>query len=130
MNGQRAQSCGGARPRAVAMLLQLRLQRQKPTPTIRPLEAARGGLRKISAFNCDILCADAFVEQGRDLSRARQIGITADDPRQKPIAVDARVPVIAAEEDRMQRAGALHVVRARHDVIELVGIFAPDMRQH
>src|SRR5690606_40500532 len=43
--------------------------------------------------------------------------------------VHARMPVEAAEEDRVQRAGPLNILRPRQHVIHLVGIFARHMPQ-
>jgi len=52
------------------------------------------------------------------------------DASEQPIAVDARMPVEAAIEQRMQSTRTLYVGSADHHVIHFVGIFTRDVRQH
>src|SRR5215470_15501185 len=52
------------------------------------------------------------------------------DTREQPIAVDARMPVEATIEQRMQSPRTLYVRGVDHHVVHFVGIFARHVRQH
>src|SRR5690606_24333605 len=65
-----------------------------------------------------------FVGQQADRGRLGQVRIQPVQGEQGPPAVHARVPVEAAEEERVQGARALHVAGAAHHVVQLVRVLA------
>src|SRR5256712_7940344 len=58
-----------------------------------------------------------------DLRRLRKLRELPQEAREHPVAVHGRMPVEAAVERWMKRAGREHLVRAVHHVLELVWIF-------
>src|SRR5262249_6346774 len=93
------------------------------------LEASARGPREVGDLGRDLLLVEVSVEQGAHPRGERHGRREAIEARKGPVAVDARVPVEAAVEDRVQLARALHVTRAGHDMIELVRVLAGDMAE-
>src|SRR5579862_6345231 len=109
------------------VLRQFARKHERPCPAVRAFEAAGFGPRKIGDFRRDVRGGEPFVEQQPYFCTFGQVGKTPVKARQKPVTMDAGVPVETAEENRMERARALHIVRVRHDMVELVRPLAADM---
>ena len=109
------------------MALRLGVEREQPGPAIGPLEPAGIGAVEIGELAGDLARRQHLVDQRLDPRAGRQVGEKPGDAQQQPPAVDAAVPVEAAEEDRMKRARPGNVLRPVQDMVELVRIFAADM---
>ncbi len=108
---------------------QFGLQHQEPCPAIGSLEPPGPGPFQIGALALHLVRGEGGVEQGVDLRGLRDLRMAPPQGGQQPVAVHAGMPVIAAEEDRMQHLGLGHVARAGEGVDDHVGIFPGHMAQ-
>ncbi len=96
---------------------------EEPGPAVRALEGAGLGAGEVVGLPFEAGLGEVVAEDGPDLGGLGKVGEAAGEPGEHPVAVDRGVPVVAAEERRVERPGALDVGRPGHDVVELVGIF-------
>jgi hypothetical protein len=99
--GQRRVARG---PGPIGVPHQFGLQHQVPGPAIGALEASAFGPSQIGDLGGDLVLGEGVVEQGDDGLGLVHLGAGAQQGGQQPVAVDAGVPVEAAEEDRVQVA--------------------------
>ncbi len=109
--------------------LRLGVEREQPGPAIRTLERAGISAIEIGKLAFDPGRDQHLVEQGFDPRGDLEARKQPPGTQQQPIAVDAAVPVEAAEEDRMQRARPERVLGPLHDMVELVRKFAGDVAE-
>ncbi len=124
--GERLQIRG---PGPVVMAPRLAMEREQPAPAVRPLEAAGISAVEIGELARNVAGRQHLLRQRLDLPRLGQLGKQPSHAQHQPPAMDAAVPVEAAEEDRVQVAGAEHVLRPFHHMIELMRIFASDVAE-
>ena len=106
---------------------QFTVQCQEPGPAVGTLEGLAGVTPQIAAFTGNLRCSELLIELVRhalDVWRAR---IQGNQPGQQPVHVDRGMPVVAAEEDRMQGARRSDFARVLHEMVGLVGIFRGDV---
>jgi hypothetical protein len=115
------------RPARIVRERQFRGELEQPGPAVGALEAARRRPVEIGALARDLLARELVVEQGAYVGGATHAGKATQQPRQHPMAMDARMPIKAAIEDRMQVARGMRILRPGQRMIEVVRIFAADM---
>ena len=114
-------------PQMVIMPRRFEVEIEQPAPAIGPLEPGRRWPVEIGKLRRHLAGRETEIGQLRDaLGVAIFRGETAQG-EQGPPAVDAAVPVEAAVEDRVQRAGAEQILVPADHMVELVRIFAGDM---
>jgi hypothetical protein len=84
-------------------------------------------LGEVVHFGTDVVFGKAGVEELGDIRGLGEGGVLAEGAGEEPEAVDVRVPVEGAVEDRVELAGGLDFRRVVHDVVELVGVLAVDV---
>ena len=127
--GLRQRAIGLSRPRALArfVTLQFRPQRQSPAPAIGSFKACAHRPVKIGALGLQLLRGEHVRKKRADLGRGLKLWIETQEPRQKPVGMDAAMPVETAEKHRMQVARQGKIILARQHLVQLVRPFAPDM---
>ena len=92
------------------------------------LRTCRAG--KVGALPGDLLGCELPIKEPADRSGVRPFWEAAQHARQEPVAVHARVPVIAAVEDRVQGGGWTGIFRADQGMGEMVRVLAGDVAEH
>src|SRR5690349_13831851 len=77
---------------------------EQPTPAVWALKAAACWPVEISELGSDIFGCETLVGEAADLPCLGNVGEESLKRQQSPPAVDATVPIEAAEEDRVKRA--------------------------
>ena len=99
------------------------LQGQQPGPAVGALEPSAQRTVEIGELAGDLFGSERLVREPRNLF-AR---IESVERQQGPPAVDAAVPVEAAEKDRVERAWRTQILVAEQDMVELVRKFPGHM---
>lgn len=106
---QRCQRLGVAAETIVVTGAKLSHPFSQPDPAVGTLEAAAVRLGKIGQFLRYLLGRKAAGKQRAGRFRLRKLGKAVGNAREQPIAMYARVPVVAAEKNRMQGAQSVDV---------------------
>src|SRR5206468_4307109 len=114
---------------APIMTRRFKVQIEQPGPAIRPLEPAAQRPMEIGELDCNPFACECLAGEPRDGVCFLDVREQPPQGEQGPPAVDATVPVEAAEEDRMQLAWRQRVVTREQHMVELVGIFTRDMAE-
>src|SRR5207253_3414390 len=109
--------------------IQLGKKHQKPGPPIRPLERRAQRACEIADFAFCFHRGQLSIEQLLDLPCFAQLRKESQQSRQQPVSVDARMPVEAAEENRMQLPWRSQICALVKYMIELVWVLASYVRQ-
>jgi len=107
----------------------LEMKLEQPGPTVRPLEASARGPVEIGKLGAHLLGRETAVRQLGDRRRFIHLREQSSKREQGPPAVDAAVPVEAAKEDRVKRAGRQSIRVTVQHMIELVRIFLGHMAE-
>src|SRR3954447_5417713 len=105
------------------------VQLEQPPPAVRPLEPAAQRPIEIGELGSVFFVSECLIREGRDRVRLLNLREQSPQRQQGPPAVDAAVPIEAAEEDRVELAWREHVLIAGKHMIELVRIFARDVAE-
>ena len=119
-----------ARPPArvrVVVGAQLARELEEPRPAVGPLERLRAGPREVGALGRDRLGGEVLVERRVDRRALRQRRDEPAQPGERPVHVDARVPVEAAVEHRVELARRTQVFGRAEHVVGLVRKLGPDV---
>jgi hypothetical protein len=76
-----------------------------------------------------VLAREAAAERRARVRRERRVREEPGEPHQRPVSVDRRVPVEAAEERRRQLARRTQVLVAAEQQREMVRVLPVDRRQ-
>jgi hypothetical protein len=102
-------------------------QLQEPRPAVRSLERLRLRARQVRAFGGDRFGSEMLVEARRDRRALTDTGMQPPDACQQPMHVHAGVPVVAAEERRMQLARRPRIAAISPHVLRMVRVLANDV---
>ena len=113
----------------VVPLHELRVELEQPGETVGSLEGDAPRALQVAHLGRDPLGREARGQRGARPRREGRVGIGAGEPRQQPVTVHRRVPVVAAVERGRQRARRQHVRVARQRMGELVRVLLVDAGQ-
>ena len=102
------------------------MQLEEPGETVRPLERDAARALQVAQFARDPLAREAHGQRGARPRHEGRAGMGAREPRQEPVTMYGRVPVVATAERRCQGARRQHVCIARECVGELVRVLLVD----
>ena len=126
MHFQRAQRGRPTLGRRVRARPHLRGKRQQPGPAVGAFEGATPRRHEIGQFGGNVLRHQVPIERHVNRPRHRQPREQPPQPRQHPVRVHGRVPIVAAVEGGMQFTGAAHIRQTVGQVLVGMGPFAAD----
>src|SRR5262249_60119355 len=103
-------------------------EKQEPRDSVGSHKRAVRVFFEITQFTRHIAHGEMLVDDATNGCRYRQSRMQAIDAKEQPIAVDTRMPVKAAVEQRMKSARTFYVRGVEQHVVHLVGIFTRDIR--
>ena len=106
---------------------QLGLQLQEPGPPVRPLESGATRAIEKRQLLSDVRGGEVALEPRLDRGPLRDIPVQKEEPRQQPVHVHRRMPVVAAVERRVQHARAPFHIRPGEKLVEAARVRAPDV---
>ncbi len=96
-------------------------EHQRPSPAVGALEA--GVVGEVGGLGYQRLGGQVFVEHLAYVAGGQRVRCLAQQPHQRPVHLDAGVPVVAAVERGVDLARCGPVIGASHRVAQVVWVF-------